>query len=88
MDGAVRNMGNGMRPAAGGDPWDTGVNPELRFREPGPGMPGYRGGWPRGDDPYAGDPYATGPYGTDHYAPPPQGGNPYAGNPYGWDGRL
>jgi hypothetical protein len=92
VGGAVRNMGNEMPPAAGENPWDTGVDPELRRREPGPGMPGYRGGQPRGDDPYAGDPYATGPYATDHFAPPPQGdiphgGNPYGGYPYGWYGR-
>jgi DMSO/TMAO reductase YedYZ heme-binding membrane subunit len=43
-------------------PWDQGISetdPGLRYREPGPGMPGYRGGTPsRGADPYAGDPYA------------------------------
>jgi len=72
--------------ATGGGPgpsWDasvTGADPGLRYREPGPGMPGYRAGRPRGTDPYAVNPYGidlhdTDPYGTGHYP---------AGQ-YGWD---
>ena len=44
-------------------PWDRGIfetDPGLRYREPGPGMPGYRGGTPtRGADPYAPDPISV-----------------------------
>jgi hypothetical protein len=68
---------------ATGPSWDAtvaGADPGLRYREPGPGMPGYRAGRPRGTDPYAANPYGidlhdTDPYGTGHY---PAG-------PYGWD---
>ena len=91
--GHVRDGGYGVPPSAapnpyvtGGGPgpsWDAtvaGADPGLRYREPGPGMPGYRAGRPRGTDPYAVNPYGidlhdTDPYGTGHY---PAG-------PHGWD---
>jgi hypothetical protein len=57
------------RPAAT-PPWDSGLpagDPALRYREPGPGMPGYRGGDPRGGSPQGGDPYAADLHSADPY---------------------
>ena len=73
-----------------GPSWDAavaGTDPGLRYREPGPGMPGYRGSRPRGTDPYAVDPYRvdlhdTDPHGTAHYD-----GGQYGPGQYGWDGQ-
>jgi DMSO/TMAO reductase YedYZ heme-binding membrane subunit len=52
-------------------PWDSGLpagDPALRYREPGPGMPGYRGGDPRdGSPPHVGDPYAADLHAADPY---------------------
>jgi DMSO/TMAO reductase YedYZ heme-binding membrane subunit len=74
----------GPRPAAM-PPWDSGLpmgDPALRYREPGPGMPGYRGGETRGGNSYDGGPYDGGPYDGGPYDGGPYDGGPYDGGPY------
>ncbi|HTU73720.1 MAG TPA: hypothetical protein VMG38_09395 [Trebonia sp.] len=95
--------GSGAFPAAASPPWEGGMpelDPRLRNREPGPGMPGYRPSAPRGSDPYAPDPYShrlhstdefsavqysPGQYGDDQYSSGQYGGDQYGGDQYAAD---
>jgi hypothetical protein len=84
---SVRNGGYDPAPSTTGGSWDAGADSGLRYREPGPGMPGYQPSRPRGTDPYDVNPYGadlhtTDPYGTGHYD-----GGQYRRRQYGWDGR-
>jgi DMSO/TMAO reductase YedYZ heme-binding membrane subunit len=71
-------------------PWEAGMpelDPRLRNRDPGPGMPGYRPSAPRGGDPYATDPYAHHLHSADEYSTPQYSTPQYSADPYqGADG--
>ncbi len=75
----------GPMPAAANPPWDGAMpelDPRLRNREPGPGMPGYRGSAPRGADPYATDPYAHDLHSADQYSANRYSADQYSANQY------
>jgi hypothetical protein len=77
-------------PGGANPPWEAGLpelDPRLRNREPGPGMPGYRPSSRRGSDPYASDPYAQHLHSADE-ASTQYGGDPYQSvDGYGRDGQ-
>ncbi|HEX4830249.1 MAG TPA: hypothetical protein VH478_04055 [Trebonia sp.] len=97
--GNVADAGAGRGGAAPAGSWDHGIpgaDPRLRYRSPGPGMPGYQGGTPsRGADPYAPGLDATAGYdaaslgnhaaslGYEAGALGRDGQDPYARDPYG-----
>jgi hypothetical protein len=104
----VRDGGYGAAPGAAagryvtgaGASWDAevaGADPGLRYREPGPGMPGYRASRPRGTDPYAVNPYGvdlhdtnpsgSGRYGEGQYRQEHYRQEHYRQEQYRWDGQ-
>jgi DMSO/TMAO reductase YedYZ heme-binding membrane subunit len=75
----------GPLPRATTPPWDSGLpmgDPELRYRDPGPGMPGYRGGEARGGSVYDDAPYSADPYSGDRYPSGSYNAGPYPDGPY------
>jgi hypothetical protein len=88
--GPMPRAATGSFPAAANPPWEGGMpelDPRLRNREPGPGMPGYRPSAPRGGDPYAPDPYAHHLHSTDEFSTAEYSADPYrAEDGYGRDG--
>ena len=100
--GPLPRSGTGAFPAEGSrnaaPPWENGMpadDPGLRYREPGPGMPGYRGAAGQRDDGYYGDNGGYGHYGDGQY-PDGQYADQYPTGQYPsgqypvdprWDGR-
>jgi len=87
--GPMPRAATGSFPAAASPPWEGGMpelDPRLRNREPGPGMPGYRPSAPRGVDPYATDPYGRHLHSTGEFSTAQYSGDQYGGDQYGGDG--